>query len=123
MTLCATTRIDVSAPFYNSPIPPEGPIKLGCPNKPYFGLWNYEVIELYFLNDEGQYFDIRISPRGRFFGIIHRYTVSDVKHEGFIVHMFNHSAEKKNALSHLPEHTLPIEVHNPCLNFKGETFR
>ena len=37
------SRIDVSAPFYNSPIPPEGPIKFTCPNRPYFGLWNYEV--------------------------------------------------------------------------------
>ena len=42
---------------------------------------------------------------------------------GLIFAIFINSAEKKNALSHLPEHTLPIEVHNPCLNFKGETFR
>jgi len=39
-------RVSVSAAFFNSPHPNE-PFNQKCPEKPYFGLWNYEVGKLY----------------------------------------------------------------------------
>lgn len=36
-------RIDVTAPFYNSPQPNDATVRLGCPNIPQFGIWNHEV--------------------------------------------------------------------------------
>jgi hypothetical protein len=37
-----------------------------------FNFWTFQVIEVFFANDNNQYFDIRISPRGRYFGVIYK---------------------------------------------------
>ena len=45
--------------FYFSPHPKEARLHPECPNMPVWGLWDYEMIELHFLNDNDEYFDIR----------------------------------------------------------------
>ena len=35
--------IEVSAPFFNSPILDEPPLNYSCPQRSKYGLWNYEV--------------------------------------------------------------------------------
>ena len=44
---------------YFSPHPKEARLHPECPNMPVWGLWDYEMIELHFLNDNDEYFDIR----------------------------------------------------------------
>ncbi|KAF2363157.1 Chitin binding domain [Trinorchestia longiramus] len=52
----------VHSPFYKDPAPPRA-----VNNSNYIGLWDYEVVELFFLNDADQYLQIEIAPRGQYF--------------------------------------------------------
>jgi len=67
---------------------------------PVWGLWEYEMIELHFLNDNDEYFDIRLSPHGQYMG-------------------FLYEGARNQILTHVPEHHLQVEVHNPCLTPDG----
>ncbi|KAM4807706.1 UPF0462 protein C4orf33 homolog [Rhinophrynus dorsalis] len=54
-------QMDVSAPFFNDPPEPPGP-----PEQPFPGLWDYEVVEAFFLNGEReQYLEVEICPHGQ----------------------------------------------------------
>jgi len=53
-------RLSVSAPFYDDPPPPGG-----LPGQAYFGLWDYEVVEAFFLNDKDQYLEVEFGPHGQ----------------------------------------------------------
>ncbi|KAM4674173.1 UPF0462 protein C4orf33 homolog isoform 2-T2 [Amazona ochrocephala] len=53
--------MEVSAPFFNDP-----PAPLGEPGKPFGRLWDYEVVEAFFLNDRtGQYLEVEVCPHGQ----------------------------------------------------------
>uniref|UniRef100_A0A0B7B7P0 Uncharacterized protein n=1 Tax=Arion vulgaris TaxID=1028688 RepID=A0A0B7B7P0_9EUPU len=52
--------IKVLAPFFNSPAKPNGPA-----GQPFPGLWDYEVIEAFFLNDKDQYLEVEFCPYGQ----------------------------------------------------------
>ncbi|XP_069413626.1 UPF0462 protein C4orf33 homolog isoform X4 [Ovis canadensis] len=50
--------MEVSAPFFNDP-----PSPLGEPGKPFNQLWDYEVVEAFFLNDiTEQYLEVELCP-------------------------------------------------------------
>ncbi|KAM7331147.1 UPF0462 protein C4orf33 homolog isoform X1 [Alexandromys fortis] len=54
-------KMEVSAPFFNDP-----PAPLGEPGKPFSELWNYEVVEAFFLNDTTeQYLEVELCPHGQ----------------------------------------------------------
>merc|ERR1719342_1959737 len=53
-------RVSVSAPFFNDPAPPGG-----LPGQAFFGLWEYEVVEAFFLNDKDQYLEVEFGPHGQ----------------------------------------------------------
>jgi len=96
LTCHGELKLDVSAPFYYSPHPKESRLHPECPNMPVWGLWDYEMIELHFLNDNDEYFDIRVSPHGQYMGFIYK-------------------GQRNQIMTHVPEHHLTVEVHNPCL--------
>lgn len=51
--------MEVNAPFFNDP-----PAPLGEPGKPFNELWNYEVVEAFFLNDiTEQYLEVELCPQ------------------------------------------------------------
>ncbi|XP_040106468.1 UPF0462 protein C4orf33 homolog isoform X1 [Oryx dammah] len=53
--------MEVSAPFFNDP-----PSPLGEPGKPFNQLWDYEVVEAFFLNDiTEQYLEVELCPHGQ----------------------------------------------------------
>ncbi|XP_061210630.1 UPF0462 protein C4orf33 homolog isoform X1 [Neopsephotus bourkii] len=53
--------MEVSAPFFNDP-----PGPLGEPGKPFSRLWDYEVVEAFFLNDRTeQYLEVEVCPHGQ----------------------------------------------------------
>ncbi|XP_049741282.1 UPF0462 protein C4orf33 homolog [Elephas maximus indicus] len=53
--------MEVSAPFFNDP-----PDPLGEPGKPFNELWDYEVVEAFFLNDRTeQYLEVELCPHGQ----------------------------------------------------------
>uniref|UniRef100_A0A8V0Y1L7 Uncharacterized protein n=1 Tax=Gallus gallus TaxID=9031 RepID=A0A8V0Y1L7_CHICK len=50
--------MQVSAPFFNDP-----PAPLGEPGKPFRKLWDYEVVEAFFLSDRSeQYLEVELCP-------------------------------------------------------------
>ncbi|XP_053109298.1 UPF0462 protein C4orf33 homolog isoform X3 [Hemicordylus capensis] len=50
--------MEVSAPFFNDPPAPPGE-----PGKPFSGLWDYEVVEAFFLNGQTeQYLEVELCP-------------------------------------------------------------
>ncbi len=91
--------VEASAPFFNSPIPPEELVLDGgdCPQRPHGALYNYEgkgdmtnptgsckkslniisstyvqhqVVEAFFLNDDDRYLELEFSPQGLYLFIM-----------------------------------------------------
>ncbi|KAG8453897.1 hypothetical protein GDO86_000500 [Hymenochirus boettgeri] len=53
-------QMNINAPFFNDPAAPIGPA-----GQPFPGLWDYEVVEAFFLNSEKeQYLEVEIGPHG-----------------------------------------------------------
>ncbi|XP_045204609.2 UPF0462 protein C4orf33 homolog isoform X2 [Mercenaria mercenaria] len=50
----------VRAPFYNDPAAPSGPA-----GQPFPQLWDYEVVEAFFLSDSGKYLEVELCPHGQ----------------------------------------------------------
>ena len=50
----------VEAQYFNDPPPPGA-----LPGQAYFGLWDYEVVEAFFLNDQDQYLEVEFGPHGQ----------------------------------------------------------
>ena len=64
---CITIKVD--APFYNDPAPPERSVQdsSGDPqkDKALMGLWDYEVVEAFFLSSKTQqYLEVEVGPHG-----------------------------------------------------------
>ncbi|KAG7458840.1 hypothetical protein MATL_G00224930 [Megalops atlanticus] len=53
--------MEVSAPFFDDPKAPAGP-----PGQPFPGLWDYEVVESFFLNSATEkYLEVEVCPHGQ----------------------------------------------------------
>ncbi|KAM9330466.1 UPF0462 protein C4orf33 homolog [Gastrophryne carolinensis] len=53
-------QMDVFAPFFNDPSAPPGPA-----GAPFPGLWDFEVVEAFFLNSKtNQYLEVELGPHG-----------------------------------------------------------
>ncbi|KPP68545.1 UPF0462 protein C4orf33-like [Scleropages formosus] len=53
--------MEVSAPFFNEPPGPPG-----APGQPFPGLWDYEVVESFFLNSNTEnYLEVEVCPHGQ----------------------------------------------------------
>ena len=57
--------ITVKAPYFNDPAPPGG-----LPGQAYFGLWDYEVVEAFFLNSEDRYLEVEFGPHGQHIALL-----------------------------------------------------
>jgi len=54
--------VKFDAPFYNDP-----PISDTVPiDRPFLGLWNYEVVEAFFLGNDEEYLEIELGPKGHY---------------------------------------------------------
>lgn len=56
--------IKIDAPFFNDPPKPTKMIG------EFFNLWDYEVVEVFFLNDEGKYLELEFGPHGHFISLL-----------------------------------------------------
>ena len=65
----------VESPFYDEPAPPGA-----RQGEPFFPLWDYEVVEVFFLNDNSQYLEIEFSPHGAHLVLLLNGTRNVVKH-------------------------------------------
>ncbi|XP_076868903.1 UPF0462 protein C4orf33 homolog [Brachyhypopomus gauderio] len=67
--------MSVDAPFFNDPAAPPGP-----PGQPFPGLWDYEVVESFFLNStEEKYLEVEVCPHGQ-----HLILLLNGKHNAFM---------------------------------------
>lgn len=68
--------IEVEAPFYDDPKPPNG--KYG---EAYYQLWNYEVVEAFFLaSSKEEYLELEFGPHGQHMVLLLNGTRNAVKH-------------------------------------------
>ena len=68
-----SVEVVVVAPYFGDPAPPGG--KYG---RPYTHLWNYEAVELFFLNKRNQYFELQMGPHGQYLTVFlsgHRHMI------------------------------------------------
>ncbi|XP_058629598.1 UPF0462 protein C4orf33 homolog isoform X2 [Onychostoma macrolepis] len=81
--------MQVTAPFFNDPPAPAGP-----PGEPFPGLWDYEVVESFFLNSNTeQYLEVEVCPHGQ-----HLILLLNGKHNAFMQQLplsFNANIEHK----------------------------
>jgi len=68
-------EIHVTAPFYDDPAPPNGE-----PGIAYFKLWDYEVVEAFFLNDADDYLELEFGPHGQHLMLILNGNRNAIKH-------------------------------------------
>ncbi|XP_016363685.1 UPF0462 protein C4orf33 homolog isoform X2 [Sinocyclocheilus rhinocerous] len=67
--------MQVTAPFFNDP-----PAPAGSPGEPFPGLWDYEVVESFFLNNNTeQYLEVEVCPHGQ-----HLILLLNGKHNAFM---------------------------------------
>eukprot|EP00052_Salpingoeca_macrocollata_P017727 m.145047 g.145047 ORF g.145047 m.145047 type:complete len:193 (-) comp20482_c1_seq4:36-614(-) len=62
LTPCPDKQVvlmDIDAPLYNSPAAPSRPAGEACPQ-----LWDYEVVEMFFLGAEERYLEVEFGPHG-----------------------------------------------------------
>ncbi len=59
--------LTASGPFFDHLTAQEDFDDENCPTRPYSGLWQYEVAEAFFLNDNDEYLEVEINPRGKYY--------------------------------------------------------
>ncbi|NXR01977.1 CD033 protein, partial [Sagittarius serpentarius] len=91
--------MEVNAPFFNDP-----PAPLGEPGKPFSRLWDYEVVEAFFLSDRTeQYLEVELCPHGQHLLLL----LSELPLEFEVTRM----KTKWEGKAHLPWNYFP-----PCTN-------
>lgn len=70
----AGVEVNVTAPFYNDPAPG------GTPGEPFYELWDYEVVEMFFLNDNEEYLEVELGPWGEHLLLMLKDERNQIKH-------------------------------------------
>ncbi|XP_063615158.1 uncharacterized protein LOC134788213, partial [Penaeus indicus] len=70
----AGVEMNVTAPFFNDP-KPDGPS-----GQPFYGLWDYEVVEMFFLNDNDEYLEVELGPWGQHLLLLLKGARNAIKH-------------------------------------------
>jgi len=68
-------QLIIEAPFFNDPANPAA-----AAGQPLFGLWDYEVVELFLANDENQYVEIELCPWGQHLVLLLNGTHNAIRH-------------------------------------------
>ncbi|XP_060134583.1 UPF0462 protein C4orf33 homolog isoform X1 [Zootoca vivipara] len=93
----AGMMIEVCAPFFNDPPPP------GEPGKPFNGLWDYEVVEAFFLNHQTeQYLEVEFCPHGQYLVLLLSGRRKVCKQELPLMFEVSRTCVKWNGKAHLP---------------------
>ncbi|XP_061441032.1 UPF0462 protein C4orf33 homolog [Rhineura floridana] len=90
--------VEVNAPFFNDPSAPPGE-----PGKPFNGLWDYEVVEAFFLNDQTQqYLEVELCPHGQHLVLLLSGRRKVCKQELPLMFEVSRISAKWNGRAHLP---------------------
>ncbi|XP_044285295.1 UPF0462 protein C4orf33 homolog [Varanus komodoensis] len=90
--------MEVTAPFFNDP-----PAPPGAPGKPFNGLWDYEVVEAFFLNGQTrQYLEVELCPHGQHLVLLLCGRRKICKQELPVKFEVSRTSAKWNGRAHLP---------------------
>ncbi|XP_041360125.1 UPF0462 protein C4orf33 homolog [Gigantopelta aegis] len=98
-------HISVDAPFYHDPPPPGGQ-----PGSSYNHLYNFEVVEAFFLNDHNQYLEIELAPHGEHLVLMlngRRHAIKIGLPIQFTAHRHKH---RWTGTAHIPADLFPPQV-------------
>ncbi|KAI9562679.1 hypothetical protein GHT06_010133 [Daphnia sinensis] len=98
-------KISVDAPFYNDPPDPNGTV-----GEPFFTLWDYEVVEVFFLNDKNQYVEIELCPWGQHIVLLLDGQRNTIRHSLFIEFMATRNSTHWQGVAFIPVDLLPPSV-------------
>ena len=96
--------IEVEAKFWNDPTNPGGKEE-----QPFFRLWDYEVVELFLLNNEGQYTEIELGPWGQHIVLLLN-KGKDLRHSLPIVYSANRSTDRWTGKAVIDKDYLPPNI-------------
>jgi len=95
--------IGVEAPFYNDPPPPNGK-----PGEAYFGLWDYEVVEAFFLASETkEYLELEFGPHGQHLVLLLNGTRNAIKHSLALVYEAEIKGDMWKGVARIPKTYFP----------------
>ncbi|TRY76575.1 hypothetical protein TCAL_00168 [Tigriopus californicus] len=86
----------MEAPYFNSTNPNTNLVQEDtCPQRPGEAIYNFEVVEVFFLNDDDDYLEMELAPNGQYLNILL-------------------SGSRNDLLTYLPFLGDQVEVNNPC---------
>ncbi|XP_057367567.1 uncharacterized protein LOC130688592 [Daphnia carinata] len=98
-------KISVDAPFFNDPPNPNGTV-----GEPFFTLWDYEVVEVFFLNDKNQYVEIELCPWGQHIVLLLNGQRNTIRHSLFIEFTATRNSTHWQGVAFIPVEFLPPNV-------------
>ena len=99
--------IEIDAPFHNDPSPPNSEV-----GKPYFQLWDYEVVEAFFLNETTkQYLELEFGPHGQHLVLLLHGRKNITKHSLDLEYEAQISGERWTAKAKVPKEYFPNNVN------------
>jgi len=115
----------IDAPFYDDPPPPSG--KKG---EAYFKLWDFEVVEAFFLNDDKQYLEVEFGPHGQHLLLLLHGQGNAIKHSLPLVYtaQIDRNQSVWTGLAQIPKSYFPpnitkfnaYAIHGPATHRKYE---
>ncbi|XP_050415461.1 UPF0462 protein C4orf33 homolog [Patella vulgata] len=99
-------KLSVYAPYFGDPPAPDGPSGLPFPQ-----LWDYEVVELFLLNDDDRYIEVELCPHGQHLVLLLNGIRNIVKDELSIQYKASIEGSRWSGESLLPLEYLPPNVN------------
>ena len=107
-------QIQIEAPFHDDPAP-EG--KKGS----FWGLWEYEVVEIFLVGEDGHYTELEFSPHGHYLTLRLDAPRSVVTKEEPIQYQAEITGKRWKGHSIVPQKLLPSSIHRVnCFAIHGQ---
>lgn len=111
-------EIQISAPFYDDPPPKGAPIgKKGS----FWGLWEYEVAEIFLVGEDGHYTELEFSPHGYYLTLRLDAPRSVIAKEEPLQYSAKILGQTWKGHSIVPQNLLPSTIHRVnCFAIHGQ---
>eukprot|EP00088_Acartia_fossae_P004666 TRINITY_DN1200_c0_g1_i3.p1 TRINITY_DN1200_c0_g1~~TRINITY_DN1200_c0_g1_i3.p1 ORF type:complete len:247 (-),score=47.20 TRINITY_DN1200_c0_g1_i3:500-1198(-) len=108
----ADLQLSIFAHYYDDPPPPNGVY-----GEAYFGLWDYEVVEAFFLNDNDDYLELEFGPHGQHLMLMLHGERNAIKHSLPLDYnsFIDKEAKTWTGVAYIPESYFPPS----CTKFNG----
>ncbi|XP_028401964.1 UPF0462 protein C4orf33 homolog [Dendronephthya gigantea] len=97
--------VKVDAPFFNDPGIPNAPAGEPCPQ-----LWDYEVVEIFFLGEDTKYLEVELCPHGQHLVLMLKGIKNIIKDELELQYTVEKSEKRWTGEAKIPVEYLPPNV-------------